>query len=127
MQKLLLAGESGLQRVRQALSQGGCRDSAGRACSCLRRYRAPARSSASGGTTGAHAKESGSGPFEQPRIFTKVASSAAASRAAAIRIPDPILKPDFEVELAVVIGASPAMSPSRMRSAASPVTPCCTT
>src|SRR5690606_13362150 len=49
-------------------------------------------------------KESGSGPFEQPRVFTKVGSSVQPP-GSRIRIPQPIAKPDFEVELAVVIGS----------------------
>jgi 2-keto-4-pentenoate hydratase/2-oxohepta-3-ene-1,7-dioic acid hydratase in catechol pathway len=50
-----------------------------------------------------HAKEAGGPKLEQPRIFMKPASSVVGP-GAAIRIPADVKKPDWEVELAVVIG-----------------------
>ena len=50
-----------------------------------------------------HAKETGVAPFETPRIIFKVPSSVAAPGAAVVR-PATVIKMDFEVELAVVIG-----------------------
>jgi 2-keto-4-pentenoate hydratase/2-oxohepta-3-ene-1,7-dioic acid hydratase in catechol pathway len=104
MQKLLLAGESGIQQVRQALSQGRLPSTPLAGVQLLAPVPRPGKVLGVGRNYGAHAKESGSGPFEQPRIFTKVSSSVQPP-GSRIRIPDPILKPDFEVELAVVIGS----------------------
>lgn len=50
-----------------------------------------------------HAKETGGPKLEQPRIFMKPASSVVGP-GAAVRIPRDVKKPDWEVELAVVIG-----------------------
>jgi len=50
-----------------------------------------------------HAKETGVTPFENPRIIFKVPSSIAAPGAPVAR-PASVVKMDFEVELAVVIG-----------------------
>jgi 2-keto-4-pentenoate hydratase/2-oxohepta-3-ene-1,7-dioic acid hydratase in catechol pathway len=50
-----------------------------------------------------HAKETGVAPFENPRIIFKVPSSIAAPGAPVAR-PASVIKMDFEVELAVVIG-----------------------
>lgn len=50
-----------------------------------------------------HAKETGVKPFEKPRIVSKFGSSVARPGAAAVR-PEGIMKLDFEVELAVVMG-----------------------
>ena len=52
---------------------------------------------------GAHAKEVGGPVQEIPRIFIKPATSVAPP-GAAIRIPPAVRKPDWEAELAVVIG-----------------------
>lgn len=51
-----------------------------------------------------HAKETGVAPFEKPRIIAKLSSSVAAPGVAIAR-PAAVSKLDFEVELAVVIGA----------------------
>lgn len=104
MQKLLLAGHAGLERVRQALTGSDLPRTSLAKVQLLAPVPRPGKVLGIGRNYGAHAKESGSGPPEQPRVFTKVASSVqpAGSR---IRIPDPIVKPDFEVELAVVIGS----------------------
>lgn len=53
---------------------------------------------------GEHAKETGSGPFEKPRIFAKLSSTVSAPNASVACPPD-VQKMDFEGELAVVIGA----------------------
>ena len=50
-----------------------------------------------------HAKEVGGPRLEMPRIFLKPASSVAGP-GAAVRIPRAVTKPDWEVELGVVIG-----------------------
>jgi 2-keto-4-pentenoate hydratase/2-oxohepta-3-ene-1,7-dioic acid hydratase in catechol pathway len=50
-----------------------------------------------------HAKEVGGQRLEQPRIFLKPASSVVGP-GAAVRIPPAVTKPDWEAELAVVIG-----------------------
>ena len=52
---------------------------------------------------GAHAREVGGPAQEMPRIFLKPATSVAPP-GAAIRIPPAVRKPDWEAELAVVIG-----------------------
>jgi 2-keto-4-pentenoate hydratase/2-oxohepta-3-ene-1,7-dioic acid hydratase in catechol pathway len=52
---------------------------------------------------GDHAKEVGGPKLEMPRIFMKPASSVVGP-GAAVRIPPAVKKPDWEVELAVVIG-----------------------
>lgn len=103
MHKLLLAGHAGLERVRQALSGGKLPRTSLRQVQLLAPIPRPGKVLGIGRNYGAHAKESGTGPFEQPRVFTKVGSSVQPP-GSRIRIPDPILKPDFEVELAVVIG-----------------------
>ena len=51
-----------------------------------------------------HAKETGVAPFERPRIIAKLPSSVCAP-GARIALPPGVTKPDFEIELAVVIGA----------------------
>ena len=51
-----------------------------------------------------HAKETGVAPFEKPRIISKAASSVCAT-GSHVRRPDGVAKLDFEVELAVIIGA----------------------
>ncbi len=50
-----------------------------------------------------HAKETGTAPFQAPRVIAKLPSAVAAP-AAAICCPVGVTKPDFEVELAVVMG-----------------------
>ena len=50
---------------------------------------------------GEHAKETGSGPFEKPRIFTSTVSGPNAR----VACPPDVQKMDFEGELAVVIGS----------------------
>ena len=103
MHKLLLAGPAGMAQVRQALSKGGLpRTSLGRA-RLLAPVPRPGKILGIGRNYGAHARETGTGPFEQPRVFTKVGSSVQPP-GSRIRIPPPIAKPDFEVELAVVMG-----------------------
>jgi 2-keto-4-pentenoate hydratase/2-oxohepta-3-ene-1,7-dioic acid hydratase in catechol pathway len=52
---------------------------------------------------GDHAKEVGGPKLELPRIFMKPASSVVGP-GAAVRIPPSVKKPDWEIELAVVIG-----------------------
>ncbi|WP_137123896.1 fumarylacetoacetate hydrolase family protein [Roseomonas sp. HF4] len=52
---------------------------------------------------GDHAKEVGGPRLEMPRIFLKPTSSVVGP-GAAVRIPPAVAKPDWEVELAVVIG-----------------------
>ncbi|WP_211844590.1 fumarylacetoacetate hydrolase family protein [Neoroseomonas eburnea] len=52
---------------------------------------------------GDHAKETGGPKLELPRIFMKPTSSVVGP-GAAVRIPPDVKKPDWEVELAVVIG-----------------------
>jgi len=52
---------------------------------------------------GDHAKEVGGPKLEMPRIFMKPASSVVGPDAA-VRIPPAVTKPDWEAELAVVIG-----------------------
>lgn len=52
---------------------------------------------------GDHAKEVGGPKLELPRIFLKPASSVVGP-GAAVRIPPSVKKPDWEIELAVVIG-----------------------
>ena len=51
-----------------------------------------------------HAKETGVQPFEKPRIISKLPSSVCAPGSRVVR-PEGVAKLDFEVELAVVIGA----------------------
>ncbi len=51
-----------------------------------------------------HAKETGVDPFEAPRVISKLPSSVAAPNSFVPR-PEGVTKLDFEVELAVVIGA----------------------
>lgn len=51
-----------------------------------------------------HAKETGVAPFEKPRIIAKLPSSVCAP-GARIPVPAGVSKLDFEIELAVVIGA----------------------
>ena len=51
-----------------------------------------------------HAKETGVAPFEKPRIISKAASSVCAP-GSRVRRPEGVAKLDFEVELAVVMGA----------------------
>lgn len=53
---------------------------------------------------GEHARETGSGPFEQPRIFAKLSSTVSAPDSV-IPCPTEVRKMDFEGELAVVIGS----------------------
>ena len=53
---------------------------------------------------GEHAKETGSGPFEKPRIFAKLSSTVSGPNARVACPPD-VQKMDFEGELAVVIGS----------------------
>lgn len=53
---------------------------------------------------GEHAKETGSGPFEKPRIFAKLSSTVSAPNAS-VPCPPDVRKMDFEGELAVVIGS----------------------
>ena len=50
-----------------------------------------------------HAKETGVSPFEKPRIISKLPSSVC-GHGSRVRRPDGVVKLDFEVELAVVIG-----------------------
>jgi 2-keto-4-pentenoate hydratase/2-oxohepta-3-ene-1,7-dioic acid hydratase in catechol pathway len=52
-----------------------------------------------------HAKETGVKPFEKPRIVSKFGSSVARPGSMTVR-PEGIVKLDFEVELAVVMGRS---------------------
>ena len=103
MQKLLLAGSAGLERVDQALSRGDLPRTQLAKVRLLAPVPRPGKILGIGRNYGAHAKETGTGPFEQPRVFTKVGSSVQPP-GSRIRIPEPIAKPDFEVELAVVIG-----------------------
>ena len=51
-----------------------------------------------------HAKETGVAPFERPRVIAKLPSSVCAP-GSRVRRPEGVAKLDFEVELAVVIGA----------------------
>jgi 2-keto-4-pentenoate hydratase/2-oxohepta-3-ene-1,7-dioic acid hydratase in catechol pathway len=51
-----------------------------------------------------HAKETGVAPFEKPRIIFKMPSSVSAPGAPVVR-PASVTKLDYEVELAVIIGA----------------------
>ena len=51
-----------------------------------------------------HAKETGVAPFEKPRIIFKMPSSVSAP-GAPVRRPASVTKLDYEVELAVIIGA----------------------
>ena len=103
MQKLLLAGTAGLERIRQALKGDLPRTSLDKV-RLLAPVPRPGKILGIGRNYGAHAKETGTGPFEQPRVFTKVGSSVQPP-GSRIRIPQPIAKPDFEVELAVVMGS----------------------
>jgi 2-keto-4-pentenoate hydratase/2-oxohepta-3-ene-1,7-dioic acid hydratase in catechol pathway len=50
-----------------------------------------------------HAKETGLAPFEKPRIVSKLPSSVTDPGARVVK-PSPVMKLDFEAELAVVIG-----------------------
>jgi 2-keto-4-pentenoate hydratase/2-oxohepta-3-ene-1,7-dioic acid hydratase in catechol pathway len=52
-----------------------------------------------------HAKETGVKPFEKPRIVSKFGSSVARPGSMTVR-PEGIVKLDFEIELAVVMGRS---------------------
>ena len=51
-----------------------------------------------------HAKETGVSPFDKPRIISKLPSSVCAPGSQVVR-PEGVVKLDFEVELAVVIGS----------------------
>lgn len=64
----------------------------------------PGKVVAIGRNYGDHAKETGVAPFEQPRIIAKLPSSVCGP-GSAVRRPAGVRKLDFEVELAVVIGA----------------------
>lgn len=103
MYKLLLAGPAGLRTVRDAVSAGDLPRQPLSSVQLLAPIPRPGKILGIGRNYGEHAAESGSGPFEKPRVFVKVGSSVAAP-SSRIQIPRTVLKPDFEVELAVIMG-----------------------
>ena len=103
MLKLLLSGDAGLARVREAVKATGP-DIALAAVTLLAPVPHPGKVVAIGRNYGEHAKESGTGGFEQPRVIAKLPSSVCGP-GTAVAIPAAVTKPDFEVELGVVIGS----------------------
>jgi 2-keto-4-pentenoate hydratase/2-oxohepta-3-ene-1,7-dioic acid hydratase in catechol pathway len=103
MLKLLLSGDVGLARVREAVKATGP-DLALAAVTLLAPVPHPGKVVAIGRNYGDHAKESGTGGFEQPRVIAKLPSSVCGP-GTAVAIPAAVTKPDFEVELGVVIGS----------------------
>lgn len=103
MLKLLMSGDAGLDRVREALKVPGP-DVGLAALTLLAPLPHPGKVVAIGRNYGEHARESGSGGFEQPRVIAKLSSSVCGP-GTAVAIPPAVTKPDFEVELGVVIGS----------------------
>lgn len=103
MLRLLLAGKAGLRAVQDAVTGSDLPRQPLSAVQLLAPIPRPGKILGIGRNYGEHAAESGSGPFEKPRVFVKVGSSVVAPQSR-VRIPPAITKPDFEVELAVVIG-----------------------
>ncbi|MGE0799164.1 MAG: fumarylacetoacetate hydrolase family protein [Lautropia sp.] len=105
MLKLLLAGDAGLERVRAALAvPAAAPGPALAAVELLAPVPRPGKVIAIGRNYGEHAKESGSTAFEQPRVIAKL-PSAVCGPGTRVAIPAAVTKPDYEVELGVVIGA----------------------
>jgi 2-keto-4-pentenoate hydratase/2-oxohepta-3-ene-1,7-dioic acid hydratase in catechol pathway len=112
MLKLLMAGDAGMERVRAALGAAGPDTASGKsvpdvalaAVTLLAPVPHPGKVVAIGRNYGEHAQESGSGGFEQPRVIAKL-PSAVCGPGTAVAIPPAVTKPDFEVELGVVIGS----------------------
>jgi 2-keto-4-pentenoate hydratase/2-oxohepta-3-ene-1,7-dioic acid hydratase in catechol pathway len=107
--RLLQAGAPGLARVADALAQaarpGGLAHAPRLdAVTLLAPVPRPGKVVAIGRNYGEHARESGTGPFEAPRLIAKLPSSVVGPNAV-ITPPREVVKLDFEVELAVVIGA----------------------
>lgn len=103
MLRLLQSGPAGLQQIAGQLARAG----AGRPLAQLELLAPlprPGKIVAVGRNYADHAKETGVAPFEKPRIIAKLPSSVSAPGAAVAR-PIGVNKLDFEVELAVVIGA----------------------
>ena len=103
MLRLLFAGPQGMAAVQAFVA----RDTAAHArladLQCIAPVPRPGKIVAIGRNYGEHAKETGTATFEKPRIITKMASSVVGPGA---MVPiGAAIKPDFEVELAVVIGA----------------------
>jgi 2-keto-4-pentenoate hydratase/2-oxohepta-3-ene-1,7-dioic acid hydratase in catechol pathway len=101
MIRLLAGGPDTLEQVRRRANGGH-----GVALSGLRLLPPvprPGKIVAIGRNYADHAKETGIDPFEQPRVISKLPSSALAHGAVVVR-PAAVAKLDFEAELGVVIG-----------------------
>jgi 2-keto-4-pentenoate hydratase/2-oxohepta-3-ene-1,7-dioic acid hydratase in catechol pathway len=102
MLRLLQAGRQALDEIARAAE-----DSAGQplaAARLLAPVPRPGKIVAVGRNYGDHAKETGVGPFEKPRIIAKLSSSVVGPDAV-VRRPAGVAKLDFEAELGVVIGS----------------------
>lgn len=107
--RALQSGPAGLARlaetVREAVGRGALdRSKDVASLRLLAPVPRPGKIVAVGRNYGAHARETGSGPAEVPRLIAKLPSSVVGP-GARIRPPTAVGKLDFEVELAVVIGA----------------------
>jgi len=117
--RLLQAGAEGLRIVREKVEAESAANAAGPTSNAARSAATgprladvtllapiprPGKIVAIGRNYGDHAKETGTGPFEAPRLIAKLSSTVVGPNAQ-VRRPPSVRKMDFEVELAVVISA----------------------
>ena len=100
MQRLLQAGAGAWSRLALPTGRGLALDGV----QLLAPVPRPGKVVAIGRNYADHAKETGVSPFEKPRIIAKLPSSVCGPGSRVVR-PEGVAKLDFEVELAVVIGA----------------------
>ena len=106
MVAILSLGETGLQMAGQALSYALEKDFVRydrKDVTLLPPVPRPGKVMALGKNYAAHAAEGGSKPPDYPMIFHKTATSLIGD-GASIQVPPVVLQPDFEAELAIVIG-----------------------
>ncbi len=107
MLRLLQAGEPAMSRLAEVLLRKQLQRAAHHALAdvqLLAPVPRPGKIVAVGRNYADHAKETGVAPFEKPRIIAKLPSSVVGPHAQVLR-PAGVSKLDFEVELAVVMGA----------------------
>ena len=108
MLRLLQCGAAGIDglaaRLRERLQDSRAEHIDASSVELLAPVPRPGKIVAIGRNYADHAKETGVDPFEAPRIISKMPSSVAAPNSDIAR-PEGVTKLDFEIELAVVIGA----------------------
>jgi len=113
MLRLLYAGAGAIAMVAgelESLARGGAASRPLGETVLLAPVPRPGKIVAVGRNYADHAKETGVDPFEQPRIIAKLPSCVTGPGSVVVR-PQAVTKLDFEVELAVIIGAFAANVP----------------